>query len=417
MPAAKAPARKRATVKPEDFIAVFDDLGSRVIEREQHIKVMGLTLLSGGNVLQQGEAGTAKSMLARLFSQSITDSVFFDFLAFPDLTADKVLGHTDMDALLTERKWKIDIEGYAPAAHIVHWDETFRGSGALNDAMLGLANPKERAVKVNGKLVRCPTLLLVGSTNFTPPADDVRSGAISDRFVTRLHVQEIRADANFLEMLERDRESEQEILDGKAGKHVTVTLDQVLDAQRQVREVTYGPDFKAAFARLRRDTKKQALGVSDRRWAMIAKFCRAAAWLAGRDHTIPEDLANAEHAMWSEIDEIPRAHELVLDYHGQFERKAVELRREIAQSLSEIAKIRPSIDSNPPGDDLPDEVTRAGIKLGQKFAASIERIDASLDEAKREKKDAANLRNLHAEVEAALVYMRDNGLPTGRWRG
>ena len=62
-------------------------------------------------------------------------------------------------------------------------------------------------------------------------------------------------------------------------------------------------------------------------------------------------------------------------------------------------------------------MTRAGNKLGQKFAASIERIDASLDEAKREKKDAANLRNLHAEVEAALIYMRDNGLPTGRWRG
>ena len=416
MPAAKAPA-KRAKAKPEDFIAVFDDLSSRVVEREQHIKVMGLTLLSGGNVLQQGEAGTAKSMLARLFSQSITDSVFFDFLAFPDLTADKVLGHTDMDALLTERKWQIDIEGYAPAAHIVHWDETFRGSGALNDAMLGLANPKERAVKVNGRLVRCPTILLVGSTNFTPPADDVRSGAISDRFVTRLHVQEIRADANFLEMIERDREADQEALDGKKSTHVTITLEQVLDAQRQVRELEYGADFKREFAKLRRETKKQALGVSDRRWAMIATFCRAAAWLAGRDHTIPEDLANAEHAMWSEIDEIPRAHELVLDYHGQFERKAVELRRGVAGALSEIARHKPVIDSNKLGDELPDDVTRECIKLGQKLAAGIASVESTLEEAKREKKDAANLRNLHAEIEAALIYMRDNGLPTGRWKG
>jgi hypothetical protein len=145
----------------------------------------------------------------------------------------------------------------------------------------------------------------------------------------------------------------------------------------------------------------------------LGRVCRANAWLAGRDHLIPEDLAVVEHGLWRDIDDRPTAHKVVLKYHGRFEREATQKRQESQKALAAVEQIRPQVEGTPPNEELDPDVLTKAISASRQIDAVKGRVEKLLEEADREKQNAATLRDLDNELVAIQMWFKKNGLPTG----
>lgn len=421
MPQAKAPAKPRVRkpaakaeskiVAPQDFLRVTQFLDTQVlVERALELRVIILALLAGVNLHELGPPGTAKSLGLREFARCITGARYFEKPLNANLPADAVIGGYDMPRFASTGEFVRNVEHHAPNAHIVFLDEWFRANGPMLDALLPLANTEERQAEHNGGMMHCPTLVLVSASNHMPDPDNEQAQALVDRITLMLFVDRVKQADSFKEIIRRHHAKRQNEAAGTYTRE-TVTLEQVQHAQREVMAVVPMADFLDKAVELRRQAGDEGLSVSDRRWVELFRVCRAQAWMSGRDHLIPEDLAVVEHGLWRTRDEQPIAHKLVLPFHGRFEREATKHRQEAAQHIAAVEAIRPLVEGTPPGSELDGEVIQKAIAASRSIAAVKERVDKVLEEADREQRDAAGLHDLSNELLALQQWFKANGLP------
>lgn len=414
-PRKRTPTRKqRNIVKPEQILALGNDVAqNELVERAPEVRALTLGMLAGVNVHQLGPPGAAKSLGLRAFAKRVTGARYFEKSVNPQTPADAIVGGYDMETFAKTGTFQRKVEGYAPTAHIVNIDEITRANGPTQDALLPLFNTEERLYEANGGMKVADVKLLVSSSNFMPDPDDPRAGAFVDRFTLMQYVDYVKADESFMEMLERHhtRRLRERGQADDGYKPVTITLEQLEAAQAEVNAVTLAPEFKEKYAELRRNAKNEKLPVSDRRWMELSRVARASAWLAGRDFLISEDLAAIEHGLWRDRDQIPLAHQLVLPFHGRFEREARKKRQEAEAPLAEWEAIRPLVEGTPPDQDIDPEVLKRAIQCSRKLRSVRERADALLKEAKKEQRDAGGLRDVANDLATALKWFEDNGLP------
>jgi MoxR-like ATPase len=401
------------TVEPADFERVRRYLTTQIlVERDLEMRIITLGLLAGTNIHQLGPPGVAKSLGLREFARCIAGGRYFEKLLHSNLPADAVMGGYDMPLFAKTGEFTRNIEHHAPNSHVVFLDELFRANGPLLDAILPLANSEERRAEHNGGMIECPTLVFVSASNHMPDPDNEQAQALVDRITLMQYVEDVRADDSFKEIFRRHH-------DRRVREHThtvereTITLEQCQLAQEQVMNVRLTPEFLDAAAELRRDCKNEALLVSPRRWMELGRVCRANAWLAGRDHLIPEDLAVVEHGLWRDIDDRPTAHKVVLKYHGRFEREATQKRQESQKALAAVEQIRPQVEGTPPNEELDPDVLTKAISASRQIDAVKGRVEKLLEEADREKQNAATLRDLDNELVAIQMWFKKNGLPTG----
>ena len=404
-------ARSGVAVTPQDFLRVTDHLDTQVlVERSLELRIINLATLAGVNVHLLGPPGVAKSLGLREYAKSIADARYFEKPLNANLPADAVIGAYDMALFASTGDFVRKVEGYAPTAHVVFLDEWFRANGPMLDALLPLANTEERQAEHNGGMMTCPTLVLVSASNHLPDADNEQAQALVDRITVMLYVERVKSDDSFKQILRRHHARRLAEVDDTWTRE-QVTLEQVQEAQRQVWHVRFTPEFEDAAAQLRRDTTTAGLNVSDRRWVELVRFCRAQAWMSGRDHLIPEDLAVVEHGLWRDKDQIPEAHRLVLAFHGRFEREATEKRQEAAPAIAKFEEIRPLVEGTPPNEDIDPDTLRKAISASRAIKAVKLRVEAVLDEATREQRDAAGLRELLNELVSIQLWFKSNSLP------
>jgi MoxR-like ATPase len=263
--------------------------------------------------------------------------------------------------------------------------------------------------EANGGMFKTPILCGVSDSNFMPDPDDPHLGALVDRLGLMQLVEYVKADDSFKEMFRRHHER----TTGGAGSSATATvsLDQLVAAQEQVRQIRPGADFLDKYAELRRNARGEGLMVSDRTFMELGLVARASAWLAGRDQLVPEDLAAIEPGLWRDKSDIPLAHKLVLPFHGRFERDAAKYRQEAAPALEKVAEIRPLVEGTPPGEELDQAVVTKAISASRKIAAVKRRVDTLLTEAEKEQRDAADARDLSNELRGVQEWFKANDLP------
>lgn len=413
-PASRAPrARKQSVeaVEPGDFLRVIQFLDTQVlVERSLELRIIALGTLAGVNIHQLGPPGVAKSLGLREFARCITGARYFEKALNANMPADAVIGAYDMAKFAATGEFVRNVEHYAPFAHVIFLDEWFRANGPMQDALLPLANTEERQAEHNGGMMPCPTIVLVSASNHMPDPDNEQAQALVDRITLMSYVEAVKADDSFKEILRRhhDRRLAQR---GGTWTRETIALEQVQAAQEMVNAVRLSPEFLDKTAELRRAAANEGLGVSDRRWTELGRVCRAQAWLSGRDHTIPEDLAVVEHGMWRERDQIEIAHKLVLPFHGRFEREATSKRQEAAKAMAMIEEIRPLVEGTPPTEELDPSVLTKAIQASRAIATVKSRVDAVLSEAEKEKRDAGGLRDLSNELLAIQLWLKKNKLP------
>lgn len=401
----------KGIVGPEDLERVVGWLTRHVlVERELEMRVLVRGTLAGVNVHMIGEPGVAKSLALREFAKCITGARYFEKQVHGLMPADALIGGYDPKKFLDSGELVRNVLGKLPTAHIGFIDEIPRANGPTTDALLSLMNTQERQYEHNGHLAISDLRVAVTASNTWFDPENQQAQAFSDRVTLMLNVQDIQSDDSFKDLIRRDHA--RRTASSQITARETMSLDMLDAAQEAVRQVDHSPEFLDALAKLRREAKQAGLRVSTRRWVELVLVCRANAWMSGRDHMIPEDLAIVQHGLWRDKDDIPEAMKLVLPFQGRFEREAQTKRQEAAKPIAQVEEIRPQVEGTPPEQELDQEVLTKAIAASRQIDAVKARVDVVLAEATKEKRDAAALQELSNELLAIQQWFKANSLPT-----
>lgn len=396
-------------VQPADLWAVMDDI--KVEERQREKRTLLLGALAGVNINQMGPAGTGKSLLCREFCRRITGATFFSKTLHAMMPADAILGSVDIPKLVNDGEYAINVAHAMPSAHVPFLDEWPRANGPTMDALLPMLNAGERLAEGSGGMFKTPILFVVLASNFMPPADDPQFGALVDRITLMQWIDYVKADESFRAILVGHRARRIAEADG-ASNPVSVTLEQFQRAQDQVMRVEFPKEFQMDVSKLRREAKKEGIGISDRAWPELAQVCQASAFLGGRTECNSSDLTSCEDGLWRDPEDRATARELVLQYQSAVLRETHDRLRETEPHLAALYEARPQIEGLPMGEQPSTDLMKKIQATTRALNDCAKRVLKLLKDAEREQVNAPELRDLMTEIESANDWLSANFLPT-----
>ena len=269
-------------------------LSREIVGQEAVLHRLLVAVLAGGHVLLEGVPGLAKTRMARALATSFEAS--FKRIQFtPDLLPADLLGGM---------VWQREREAFAVArgpifAHVVLADELNRAPPKVQSALLEAM--EERQVTLGGHTLPLPDPFLVLATQ--NPIDQQGTYPLAeaqlDRFMFQL-VVDYPAAAEEREVVDR-------VLDGAhtAGPPpAPIEIGDLRAARVAVDGVHVSAAVRDYLVRLVRATRapesfgvpelagRIELGASPRAGIVLARAARAHAALSGRDHVLPDDVAD-----------------------------------------------------------------------------------------------------------------------------
>jgi MoxR-like ATPase len=279
-----------------EILSIIDDMNSKFIARKVAINGMVTGALAGQHILMLGVPGLAKSEFARYFVSCLgLGNKFSDEQFHAQTTQSELFGGVDFETLVTKNVFrKVRVNNFCDA-EAVNLDEIFKGSKASLNTMLRFLNEGVLKDENTGKLTKLPLKLVMASSNEIPSPDD-GLGALFDRFLYKIYLRKISNRADLMLLLE---------LDGDVFTHnpiITVDIDSI---RADVKGVRLTDATMNTYGNLFDEVNKTNIFISDRTWRKSASVVKAAAWLAGRDETLPEDLFVLGNVLWTNPDDIP----------------------------------------------------------------------------------------------------------------
>ncbi len=280
------------------IVALRESLARTVVGQQTLLDSLVIGLLTGGHILVEGLPGLAKSTavtaLARQVHARFQRIQFTPDLLPGDLTGSEIY-HPDTHEF-EFREGPIFNE-------ILLADEINRAPAKVQSALLEAM--QEHQVTVGGESRPLPELFMVMATQ--NPMEQAGTYPLPeaqlDRFLMQV-VIDYPAEEEELEILRRHRGRGQG--EAPAGPDDGVTVDDVLAARREVREIRLDPSLEAYIVSLTTATRDPgqwlpeerdtlALGASPRATLSMAEAARAEAYLRGREYVVPDDIAAVAH--------------------------------------------------------------------------------------------------------------------------
>jgi MoxR-like ATPase len=331
---------------------VIEDINGNLLERTDVVRGVILALLAKRHVFLLGPPGTAKSMTVDALQARVTGAERFKILMTRFTEPNEVIGPLDLKALNAGVYHRLT-DGYLPTAHLAFLDECFKANSAILNSLLMMLN--EREYRDGAKITQVPLMTCVGASNELPQGEDL--GALYDRFLLRYFVPYLTEDSNFAAML---------ALTSVAPK-VTVDLDEVKAAQRDVQTVKLSPDIIDLLVNLRSELASKGIVASDRRWREATHVLRAEAFLEGRSQVEQSDLTILANVFWNDPAERSKVAQAVVGFAVPELAKALELVEDAAEQHRYIM----ANTSTTQGKKSPESV-----EASQKFRLLREEFDA-----------------------------------------
>ena len=269
---------------------LLESLQQVIRGKTEALEVLVTALLAGGSVLMEDVPGVGKTTLARTLAASI-DVDFHRIQFTPDLLPGDILGssvYSPADGSFTFRQGPI-------FCSVLLADEINRASPRTQSALLEAMSEQHATIEGVRHELPAPFLVLATQNPVDFHGTYPLPEAQLDRFLVRLRPGY------------PDLETEVDILHAQAQAHpldrttAVLSRSDVLELQKLVREVHVDRSVSEYMVRIVQHTREDArlrLGVSPRGSLMLFRAAQAAAFLAGRDFVLPDDVRTlADHVL------------------------------------------------------------------------------------------------------------------------
>lgn len=299
---------------------LLENISKVIVGKEAAAKQLTAALLCGGHVLIEDVPGVGKTQLAAALAKSV-GGIFRRIQLTPDIMPSDIVGFSIVDRETGEFTYK-------PGAAMCNFllaDEINRASPKAQSSLLEVM--EEFQVSLDGVTHPLPKPFMTLATQ--NPVETYGTyhlpEAQMDRFIMKIS------------MGYPDRRSEMEILDRNeffnplSQISSVITTDDVLELQQAVKNVKTTPQIKQYVLNITDATRKHAaikLGVSPRGSIAVYKAAKAAAYMAGRNYVIPDDVKEMAVCVLS--------HRIMMTQKGKTEFKTPEAVIEAIISSAEV---------------------------------------------------------------------------------
>ena len=293
---------------------------AKIIKGKSEITDKIMAVLAEGHVLLEDVPGVGKTTTALALSRLM--GMEFQRIQFtPDVVPSDVTGFTMYDK---ESNSFI----YRPGSvmcNLLLADEINRTSSKTQSALLEVM--EEGMVTVDGESHPVPKPFVVIATE--NPVGSSGTQMLPESQLDRFMISTTMGypDHGSLVDILRDRQEVNPLQNAKA----VLNSEEILELQAQVRKVYVSDEVLSYIADLAEATRKHELimlGLSPRGTLALCRMAKAAAYLAGRDYMVPEDVVN----VFQDV----AGHRMVLESRARYEEKTAR------QILGEILETVPS---------------------------------------------------------------------------
>lgn len=334
---------------------IISEMQGLFYERNHIIKASWAALLAKQHMLLLGVPGTAKSQVVQELCSRIQDANYFEWLLTRFSAPEELFGPVSLKGLENDEYRRI-VDGKLPTANIAFVDEIFKGGAAILNSLLTIVN--ERKFDNGRKRHDVPLVSMFGASNELPQADEL--SALYDRFILRFNVPYIQEGSNWEALMLREGVD--------TSNYTKVTLDQLHQAQNEVRGVKLTSDVVSTMYEIKMNLEREGIIASDRRWKQTTTMLRAWAWLNGHNEVYKQDLDLLCDMLWQEPEQRSIIVSIVLSITNPLDLKATEIYDDIKDIYSKWDKTNSSS----------TEETAAKIRM------ALEKMDNTIKTGKEE---------------------------------
>jgi MoxR-like ATPase len=261
---------------------VIENVERVIIGKRDAVSLTLIGLIAQGHLLIEDVPGVGKTMLARSIAKSIGCS--FRRIQFtPDMLPSDVTGVS----VFNQKTLEFEFRPGPVMAQIVLTDEINRATPKTQSALLEAMEERQATVDGITYPMKRPFLVMATQNPIEYEGTFPLPEAQLDRFMLRISLGY------------PNKEDEQKILDAQQFKHPideldqVVTVDELLDAQAQVRQIHVDNLIKTYIVDLVGMTREHPdayLGASPRGSITLYKTAQVRAAMEGRDYAIPDDI-------------------------------------------------------------------------------------------------------------------------------
>ena len=261
---------------------IMDNINSVLIGKEDKVEMALITLLAGGHLLLEDVPGIGKTTLALALARTV--DVSFGRIQF---TPDTLPGDVTGTSVYNMKTGEFDFSKGAVMHNIVLADEINRTSPKTQASLLEAM--EERQVTVDGKTYPLEDPFMVIATQ--NPVDFLGTyrlpEAQMDRFMMKLSLG--------YPSEEDEKRMARNFLDGVQLKKLKPVIERemLLEMIEEAQSMYIHDDVIDYAAKIVEQTRRQnnvALGCSPRALLALLRASQAAAYVAGREYTAPDDV-------------------------------------------------------------------------------------------------------------------------------
>lgn len=258
------------------------NLATVIQGKSECLDILIIALVANGSVLMEDVPGVGKTTLAKALAASI-DAELSRIQFTPDLLPADILGasvYNPADGSFRFRKGPI-------FCNVLLADEINRASPRTQSALLEAMNESQATIEGERHCLPAPFLVLATQNPIEFHGTYPLPEAQLDRFFMQVRLGYPEPD---IEVAILHAQAESHPVD--AIKPV-LTRDEVIAMQRQVRKITVSEPvsrYIVALVNSTREDPRLKLGVSPRGSLMLFRAAQAAAFCAGREYVLPDDV-------------------------------------------------------------------------------------------------------------------------------